>query len=65
MRRNADASNETTHRVAGQWARYACCDAVNRGLAAFDGRIWLAERARRAHRAAGVESRLSFTEKSF
>ena len=23
--------------IDGQWARYACCDAVNRGLAAFDG----------------------------
>jgi quinohemoprotein ethanol dehydrogenase len=25
----------------GQWARYACCDAVNRGLAAFDGRLYV------------------------
>jgi quinohemoprotein ethanol dehydrogenase len=25
----------------GQWARYACCDAVNRGLAAFDGRLFV------------------------
>src|SRR5580700_9585705 len=28
--------------VDGQWARYACCDAVNRGLAAFDGRLFIA-----------------------
>jgi quinohemoprotein ethanol dehydrogenase len=27
--------------IDGQWARYACCDAVNRGLAAFDGRIYV------------------------
>jgi quinohemoprotein ethanol dehydrogenase len=27
--------------VDGQWGRYACCDAVNRGLAAFDGRIYV------------------------
>jgi len=26
--------------IDGQWARYACCDAVNRGLAAFDGRLF-------------------------
>ncbi len=28
--------------IDGQWARYACCDAVNRGLAAFDGRLYVA-----------------------
>jgi quinohemoprotein ethanol dehydrogenase len=28
--------------VDGAWARYACCDAVNRGLAAFDGRLYVA-----------------------
>ena len=27
--------------IEGQWARYACCDAVNRGLAAFAGRIYV------------------------
>ncbi len=27
--------------VDGQWGRYACCDAVNRGLAAFDGRLYV------------------------
>jgi quinohemoprotein ethanol dehydrogenase len=27
--------------IDGQWARYACCDAVNRGLAAYDGRIYV------------------------
>jgi len=27
--------------IDGQWARYACCDAVNRGLAAFDGRLFV------------------------
>ena len=27
--------------IDGQWARYACCDAVNRGLAAFDGRLYV------------------------
>ena len=27
--------------IDGQWARYACCDAVNRGLAAFEGRIYV------------------------
>jgi quinohemoprotein ethanol dehydrogenase len=27
--------------VDGQWGRYACCDAINRGLAAFDGRIYV------------------------
>jgi quinohemoprotein ethanol dehydrogenase len=25
--------------IDGQWARYACCDAVNRGLAAFEGKL--------------------------
>jgi quinohemoprotein ethanol dehydrogenase len=28
--------------VEGAWARYACCDAVNRGVAAFDGRLYVA-----------------------
>jgi quinohemoprotein ethanol dehydrogenase len=28
--------------IDGQWARYACCDAVNRGLAAFDGKLYVA-----------------------
>src|ERR1700676_3235589 len=28
-------------RIDGQWARYACCDAVNRGLVAFDGRLYV------------------------
>src|SRR5580700_6252676 len=28
-------------RMDGQWARYACCDAVNRGLVAFDGRLYV------------------------
>src|SRR5271168_5031658 len=28
--------------IDGQWARYACCDAVNRGVAAFDGRLFVA-----------------------
>ncbi len=28
-------------RMDGQWARYACCDAVNRGLAAFEGRLYV------------------------
>jgi quinohemoprotein ethanol dehydrogenase len=28
--------------IDGQWARYACCDAVNRGLAAFGGRLFVA-----------------------
>lgn len=28
--------------IDGAWARYACCDAVNRGLAAFDGRVFVA-----------------------
>jgi quinohemoprotein ethanol dehydrogenase len=27
--------------IDGQWARYACCDAVNRGLVAFDGRLYV------------------------
>ncbi len=27
--------------IEGQWVRYACCDAVNRGLAAFAGRIYV------------------------
>ncbi len=27
--------------IDGQWARYACCDAVNRGLVAFDGRLFV------------------------
>jgi len=27
--------------IDGQWARYACCDAVNRGLAAFAGRLFV------------------------
>ena len=26
----------------GQWARYACCDAVNRGLAVWRGRVYVA-----------------------
>ncbi|HTB30365.1 MAG TPA: PQQ-dependent dehydrogenase, methanol/ethanol family [Steroidobacteraceae bacterium] len=25
----------------GRWARYACCDAVNRGLAAFEGKLYI------------------------
>jgi quinohemoprotein ethanol dehydrogenase len=29
-------------RIDGQWARYACCDAVNRGLAALEGRLYVA-----------------------
>ena len=28
-------------RMDGQWARFACCDAVNRGLAAFGGRLYV------------------------
>ena len=28
--------------IDGQWARYACCDAVNRGLVAFGGRVYVA-----------------------
>jgi quinohemoprotein ethanol dehydrogenase len=28
--------------IDGQWARYACCDVVNRGLAAYDGRLFVA-----------------------
>jgi quinohemoprotein ethanol dehydrogenase len=27
--------------IDGQWARYACCDAVNRGLAAFQGVLYV------------------------
>jgi quinohemoprotein ethanol dehydrogenase len=27
--------------IDGQWARYPCCDAVSRGLAAFDGRLYV------------------------
>ncbi|MGH9559957.1 MAG: PQQ-binding-like beta-propeller repeat protein, partial [Terracidiphilus sp.] len=27
--------------IDGWWARYACCDAVNRGLVAFDGRLYV------------------------
>ena len=27
--------------IDGQWARYACCDAVNRGLAAFHGLLYV------------------------
>ena len=27
--------------IDGQWARYACCDAVNRGLVASDGRLYV------------------------
>jgi quinohemoprotein ethanol dehydrogenase len=27
--------------IDGQWARYACCDAVNRGLVAFAGRLYV------------------------
>ena len=27
--------------IDGQWARYACCDAVNRGLVAFEGMIYV------------------------
>jgi quinohemoprotein ethanol dehydrogenase len=27
--------------IDGQWGRYACCDAVNRGLAAFQGRLYV------------------------
>ena len=28
-------------RIDGQWARYACCDAVNRGLVAFEGTLYV------------------------
>ncbi len=28
--------------VDGQWGRYACCDAVNRGLAVWKGRVYVA-----------------------
>ncbi len=27
--------------IDGNWARHACCDAVNRGLVAFDGRLYV------------------------
>jgi quinohemoprotein ethanol dehydrogenase len=27
--------------IDGQWARYACCDAVNRGLVAFEGVLYV------------------------
>jgi len=27
--------------IDGRWARYACCDAVNRGLAAFEGKLYI------------------------
>jgi quinohemoprotein ethanol dehydrogenase len=27
--------------IDGQWGRYACCDAVNRGVAAWQGRIYV------------------------
>ena len=27
--------------IDGRWARYACCDVVNRGLAAFEGRLYV------------------------
>ena len=27
--------------IDGQWARYACCDAVNRGIVAFEGRLYV------------------------
>jgi quinohemoprotein ethanol dehydrogenase len=42
-----DASNGTElwkfdPHVNGEWARYACCDTVNRGLAAFAGRLYVA-----------------------
>ena len=29
-------------RVPGEWAVYACCDVVNRGVAAWNGRLYLA-----------------------
>src|SRR5258708_11199369 len=35
--------------IDGQWARYACCDAVNRGLAALDGRIYVGALDGRLH----------------
>ena len=28
--------------VEGQWGRYACCDVVNRGLAVWNGRVYVA-----------------------
>jgi quinohemoprotein ethanol dehydrogenase len=27
--------------IDGRWARYACCDAVNRGVAAFEGKLYV------------------------
>jgi quinohemoprotein ethanol dehydrogenase len=27
--------------IEGSWARYPCCDAVNRGVAAFEGRVYV------------------------
>lgn len=27
--------------IDGRWARYACCDAVNRGIVAFEGRLYV------------------------
>ena len=27
--------------IDGRWARYACCDVVNKGLAAFEGRLYV------------------------
>ena len=27
--------------IDGQWGRYACCDAVNRGVAVWDGRVFV------------------------
>jgi quinohemoprotein ethanol dehydrogenase len=27
--------------IDGQWARYACCDAVNRGLVAYEGKLYV------------------------
>ncbi len=29
-------------RVDGQWGRYACCDVVNRGIAVWQGRVYVA-----------------------
>jgi quinohemoprotein ethanol dehydrogenase len=28
-------------KIEGAWARYPCCDAVNRGVAAFEGRVYV------------------------
>jgi len=28
-------------RIDGQWARYACCDAINRGLTTFEERLYV------------------------